>query len=66
MQTKANLLDEISVLNQEYSLMHERRMEIESHVELLKPDHINSDFLDEKSREMLGLMHKDDIIILHK
>ncbi len=66
MQAKANLNVEISVLEQEYNLVHERRMGIESHVQLLQPDHVNPDFLDEKSREMLGLMHKDEIVILHK
>lgn len=66
MQVKTGLDAEISVLEQEYSLVNERRVAIESHVELLQPDHVNPDFLDEKSREMLGLMHKDDIVILHK
>ncbi|MBL4802246.1 MAG: septum formation initiator family protein [Emcibacter sp.] len=66
MQAKANLLEEISVLEQEYSLVHERKVDIESHVALLQPGHVNPDFLDEKSREMLGLMHPDEIIILDK
>ena len=66
MQAKANLYAEISVLEQEYSLVHERRLGIESHVGLLQPGHVNPDFLDEKSREMLGLMHKDEIVILNK
>lgn len=66
MQAKSNLLDEIAVLEQEYALVHERRMGFESHVTLLQPDHVDPDFLDEKSREMLGLMHKDEIVILHK
>ncbi len=64
-QTKTQLLEEIYVLEQEYSLIHERRVDLESHVSLLQPDHIDPDFLDEKSREMLGLMHEDEIVILH-
>ena len=66
MQAKANLHAEISVLEQEYSLVHERRVDIESHVGLLQPDHVNPDYLDEKSREILSLMHEDEIVILHK
>ncbi|MCK5425521.1 MAG: septum formation initiator family protein [Emcibacter sp.] len=66
MQTKISLNNEISVLEQEYSLIHERRLGIESHVELLQPGHVNPDFLDEKSREILGLIHKDEIVIRHK
>lgn len=65
MQVKVNLNGEISVLEQEYNLVHERRLDIERHVELLQPDHVNPDFLDEKSREILGLMHKDEIVIRH-
>ncbi len=66
MQVKANLIEEIAALEQEYSLIHERKVEIESHVALLQPDNVNPDFLDEKSREILGLMHKDEVIILRK
>ncbi len=65
MQVKASLLKEISVLEQEYNLVHERRVDIESHVSLLQPDHVNPDYLDEKSREILGVMHKDEIVIFH-
>ena len=66
MQAKSNLLEEISVLEQEYNLVHERKVDIESHVGLLQPNHVNPDFLDEKSREMLGLMHRDEIVIFDK
>lgn len=66
MQAKTNLNMEISVLEQEYRLVHERRLGIEIHVGLLQPDHVNPDFLDERSREMLGFMHKDEIVISHK
>ena len=66
MQVEAQLLEEIAILEQEYNLIHERKTELDGHVALLQPDHINPDFLDEKSREMLGLMHKDEIVILHK
>jgi len=64
MQAKTNLLDEISVLEQQYGLVRERKRGLESHVELLQPNRVNPDFLDEKSREMLGLMHKDEIVII--
>ncbi|VAX06112.1 hypothetical protein MNBD_ALPHA03-42 [hydrothermal vent metagenome] len=64
MQVKANLIEEISVLEQEYNLVHERKVDIESHVTLLQPDNVDPDFLDEKSREILGLMHKDEVILL--
>lgn len=63
MQVKASLMKEISVLEQEYNLVHDRRVEIQSHVSLLQPDHVDPDYLDEKSREMLGVMHKDEIVI---
>ena len=66
MQDKANLLDEIALLEHEYQLVHERKVDIEKHVGLLKPEHVNPDFLDEKSRETLGLMHEDEIVIFHK
>lgn len=66
MQVKASLDQEIFALEQEYSLVHERRVDMETHVGLLQPDHVNPDFLDEKSREMLGLLHKDEIIIPNK
>ncbi len=65
-QERASLLEEISVLEQEYSLVHARKVDIESHVRLLQPGNVNSDFLDEKSREILGLMHRDEIVILQK
>lgn len=66
LQVKANLTAEITVLEQEYALVHERRVDFESHVGLLQPEHVDPDFLDEQSREMLGLMHRDEIIIPHK
>ncbi len=66
MQVKANLIEEIAALEQEYSLVHERKVDMESHVTLLQPDNVNPDFLDEKSREILGLMHKDEVIIFQK
>ncbi len=66
MQVKASLIEKISALEQEYNLVHERKIDIESHVILLQPDNVNPDFLDEKSREILGLMHKDEVIILRK
>lgn len=66
MQAKANLLEEISVLEQEYSLVHERKVDIESHVKLLQPDHVDPDFLDETAREILGVMHEDEIVIPQK
>lgn len=66
MQVRANLLKEITVLEQEYERVHERKTDMESHVALLKPGQVNPDFLDEKSRETLGLMHKDEIVILEK
>jgi len=66
MQVKASLIAEIAILEQEYYLVHERKVDIESHAALLQPDNVNPDFLDEKSREILGLMHKDEVIILQK
>lgn len=65
-KAKANLLDEITVLEEEYNLVHERKAELEKHVRLLQPERIDPDFLDEKSRELLGVMHKDEIIIYRK
>jgi len=66
MQDKANLLEEIAVLEQEYHLVHERKTDIEKHVALLKPEHVDPDFLDEKARETLGLIHEDEIVIFRK
>lgn len=64
-QEEAHLLEEINILQQEYDLIHERRVDYEMHVSLLKPEHINPDYLDEKSREILGLMHADEVVIDH-
>jgi len=62
-QQRSSLREQISVLNQEYSLVHKRRVKIESHVKLLRPDHVNPDFLDQESRKILGLMYRDEIVI---
>lgn len=65
MQAKSRLIEEISMLEMEYGLVHERRLEFERQTSLLHPDHINPDFLDQESRNILGLMHDDEIIIRH-
>jgi len=64
-QEEARLVEEIKILQQEYDLLHERRLDHEKHVALLKPRHINPDYLDEKSREILGLIHPDEVVIKH-
>ncbi len=48
----------------EYSKIKSRRIEMENRVQLLHPDSLDPDMLDERARVMLNYGHEDEIIIV--
>lgn len=42
------------------------RARLEHRVSLLRPDHLDRDMLDERTRDVLGLAQRDEVIILNR
>jgi cell division protein FtsB len=42
------------------------RAKLEHRVGLLRPDHLDRDMLDERTRSVLGVAHRDEVIILNR
>ncbi|WP_168190324.1 FtsB family cell division protein [Luteithermobacter gelatinilyticus] len=58
------LKQDIQLLEQQYNAIHKQRERLEAHVRLLRPEHVDPDYLEELSRRYLGYSHTDEIIIL--
>jgi len=55
---------QVSDLGAELSVLREKRIKIENRVALLRPDHLDSDMLEERARIVLGYTQGDEIILL--
>ena len=42
------------------------RERLRRRVELLHPEHLDPDMLDERARETLGLMHPDEVVVFQR
>jgi len=57
-----NLQTELA--REERDALRHDRMTIESRVNLLKPESLNLDMLDERARTVLNKVHEDDFVVL--
>ncbi len=48
------------------ALLAAQRARLEHRVGLLRPDHLDRDMLDERTRAVLGVAHRDEVIILNR
>jgi len=62
-QARVTLEQDIASLEEKYQAIHEKRTNIQKHVDLLSPEHVDPDFLEEMVRRQLGYSHPDDIIL---
>ena len=51
-------------LTAELADLHAQRVALERRVSLMKASALDPDLLEEKSRQMLGLVHPDDVVVL--
>lgn len=51
-------------LSQELAQIQAERQMLERRIALLKPQTIDPDTLDEKARELLGLVHPNDVVVM--
>jgi cell division protein FtsB len=58
------LQNQISVAQDNLVQLQKDHQELDHRVQLMRPDHLDPDLLDEKSREMLDYSKPDEIIIL--
>ncbi len=64
LRANRQLSSDIIKLEQRASLLHEEKQRLERKVALLRPDNLDPDLLAERTREVLGFTHPDEIIIL--
>lgn len=48
------------------SALGEEKVRLEHRVSLLRPDQLDRDMLDERTRTVLGVAHRDEVIILNQ
>lgn len=58
------LQGEIERAHQVLDQVRSERQYIEQRAQLLRPDHLDADMLDERARLILNLAHPDDLVIL--
>ena len=52
------------LVQRELDAVRAERLQLEKRVALLRPSGLDLDMLDERARRILGLVHRDDIVIL--
>jgi cell division protein FtsB len=57
------LSDEVAVAKADLGALRAERTQIEHRTQLLRPDGLDLDMLDERARDLLGFTHKDEIVI---
>ena len=57
------LSDEITLVQSDLADLMVRRTRIEHRIQLLRPNGLDLDMLDERARALLGFAHKDEIVI---
>ncbi|TNE59108.1 MAG: septum formation initiator family protein [Alphaproteobacteria bacterium] len=55
--------EELEANRAELKRLQDERAALEKKVELLRPDHLDPDMLDERSRAVLGLVGENEIVI---
>jgi cell division protein FtsB len=58
-----NLRHEIEKADYELAAVTAQKQTLEHRVSLLRPESLDRDMLEERSRAMLGVVHKDDLIV---
>lgn len=61
--SQAKLSEVVSRLDLEVSAVRSKRIELSNKIALLSLQNVDRDMLDERARRILGLSHRDDIII---
>lgn len=56
------LLDTLAQNAREFDRVHEQRFQLERKVELLKPDHVDQDMLDELARQRVGMVLATEVV----
>jgi len=59
----SRLDDEIAVANADLGELRAERRRMEHRTQLLRPDALDLDMLDERARALLGFSHKDEIVV---
>jgi cell division protein FtsB len=49
-----------------YKITEDEKQALEKRVSLLRPENLDTDMLEERSRDVLGLAHPDEIVIYQK
>jgi len=57
------LSDEIALVQADLGDLMAHRTQMEHRVQLLRPNGLDLDMLDERARALLGFVHKDEIVI---
>ncbi|MEK9945344.1 MAG: septum formation initiator family protein [Alphaproteobacteria bacterium] len=57
------LSDEVAVAKADLGALRAERTRMEHRTQLLRPDGLDLDMLDERARALLGFTHKDEIVI---
>ena len=58
-----NLRYEIEKADYELAVVTAEKQKLEHRVSLLRPESLDRDMLEERARAMLGVVHKDDLIV---
>ncbi len=66
LNSKQTLKAEIAEVNLQIAGLKSERKAWEERVELLRRDAIDRDILDERAREVLGRVHRNDVVIMER
>lgn len=64
LEAKASYKIKIAVLNQDIRSVAVEKSEWERRVNLLRADNLDRDLLEERSRALLNMAHKNDVIVI--
>jgi cell division protein FtsB len=64
METKEALTEQAALLERELAALKSERAEWERRVALFRAEHIDQDLLEERSRTVLGRVHRNDVVIM--
>jgi len=64
LEAKRELKEEIAKLTEELDTLKTERASWEKRASMLRADAIDYDVLDEQAREVLGYVHKNDVVVL--
>ncbi len=63
-EAKQTLKIKVAEMESELKAIHSERMEWEHRISLLKADQIDRDLLEERARITLGMVHRNDVVIM--